>query len=162
MKLRGIIVGDVRKVTTTGSRRHIKLALQPSKAKLIPHNVVARILPKTLFGQKFVDLVVPPDASHGLACAQGDVIPEDRSKNAIEAETVLNNMLPVLRTVAPGEAQRDADRARQRAGGPRQRAGRQPLAPDTYLRTFNQHLPALHHRHLRARQRRRHLRPGRP
>jgi phospholipid/cholesterol/gamma-HCH transport system substrate-binding protein len=142
VKLRGIIVGDVRKVSTTGSGAIIKLALQPNKAKLIPQNVLARILPKTLFGQKFVDLVVPPDASP-VSLRSGDTIPEDRSKNAIEVETVLSNILPVLRTVAPEKLNATLTALANALEGRGNELGDNLSRLDTYLRTFNQHLPAF-------------------
>jgi phospholipid/cholesterol/gamma-HCH transport system substrate-binding protein len=142
VKLRGIIVGDVRKVSTTGSGAVIKLALQPNKAKLIPSNVLARILPKTLFGQKFVDLVVPPDASP-TSLRSGSVIPEDRSKNAIEVETVLSNLFPLLETVAPEKLNATLTAIADSLEGRGNQLGDNLSRLDTYLRTFNQHLPAF-------------------
>jgi phospholipid/cholesterol/gamma-HCH transport system substrate-binding protein len=142
VKLRGIIVGDVRKVNTTGSGATISLALQPGKAKLIPNNVLARILPKTLFGQKFVDLVIPPDAS-AVSLKSHDVIPEDRSKNAIEVETVLSDILPVLRTVAPEKLNATLTAIANALEGRGNQLGDNLSRLDTYLRTFNQHLPSF-------------------
>ena len=62
VKLRGIVVGEVRSVHSNGRRATVDLALDPDDVHLIPANVSARILPKTLFGEKFVDLVVPHGA----------------------------------------------------------------------------------------------------
>ena len=66
VKLRGLIVGEVRAVSSTGDGATIDLALQPSKVKLIPKNIEAQLLPKTLFGEKFVELVLPesPSSDH--------------------------------------------------------------------------------------------------
>lgn len=52
VKLRGIIVGQIRKTTTAGDGATVDLALEPDQVALIPANVQARILPKTLFGEK--------------------------------------------------------------------------------------------------------------
>ena len=142
VKLRGIIVGDVRKVSTTGSGATIKLALQPNKAKLIPSNVLARILPKTLFGQKFVDLVVPGDASP-TSLRSGSVIPEDRSANAIEVETVLSNLFPLLETVAPEKLNATLTAFANALEGRGNQLGDNLTRLDGYLRTFNRHLPAF-------------------
>ena len=57
-----MIVGEVRSVSSDGRKATIDLALQPRTVGLIPANVSARLLPKTLFGEKFVDLVLPPAA----------------------------------------------------------------------------------------------------
>jgi phospholipid/cholesterol/gamma-HCH transport system substrate-binding protein len=98
VKLRGLIVGEVRAVHSDGEQATIDLALKPSTVGLIPANVSARLLPKTLFGEKFVDLVLPPRPSP-RRLAEGDVIPQDRSTTAIELERVLDDLLPLLQTI---------------------------------------------------------------
>src|SRR3954466_11297549 len=64
VKMRGIIVGSVDQITSNGNGAEIKLRLQPKWAKRIPANVSARLVPKTIFGEKYVDLVPPPQG-HG-------------------------------------------------------------------------------------------------
>ncbi len=59
VKLRGMIVGEVRSVAADGRKATVDIALKPKTAGLIPADVHARLLPKTLFGEKFVDLVLP-------------------------------------------------------------------------------------------------------
>lgn len=104
VKLRGLIVGDVRSVRSTGTGALLKLALKPEMTKLIPNDVQARILPKTLFGEKFVDLVVPAGQPTGVpAIKAGDVIPQDRSSTAIEIGKVFDDLVPVLQTVQPAK-----------------------------------------------------------
>ena len=49
VKVRGLIVGDVESITSTGNGADIKLRLNPSMAKRIPSNVTVRMLPKTVF-----------------------------------------------------------------------------------------------------------------
>jgi virulence factor Mce-like protein len=102
VKLRGMIVGEVRSVSSNGEQASVHLALTPSAVGQIPRNVSARLLPKTLFGEKFVDLVIPSQPSPGHL-AEGDVIAADRSSTAIELETVLDNILPLLRTIDPAK-----------------------------------------------------------
>src|SRR2546423_1519286 len=82
VKVRGIIVGSVKQITSDGDGAEIKMRLQPNKAKLIPANVSARLVPKTIFGEKYVDLVLPRQPTGRLA--SGSVIPEDRSRPALE------------------------------------------------------------------------------
>ena len=60
VKIRGLIVGEVRSVSTSGQGARIELALQPAAARNIPADVSARLLPKTLFGERYVELVLPP------------------------------------------------------------------------------------------------------
>ncbi|MFC6931998.1 MlaD family protein [Actinomadura yumaensis] len=71
VKVRGLIVGEVRSTKATENGAVLNLAIDPDKAKLIPSNVQARLLPKTLFGEKYVDLEIPAQAGPaGCAAAR--------------------------------------------------------------------------------------------
>ena len=52
VKLRGLVVGEVRSVRSDGSGAELDLALDPAQARRIPADVTAQLLPKTLFGEK--------------------------------------------------------------------------------------------------------------
>src|SRR5207245_2558422 len=101
VKLRGIVVGTVRSVKSTGDGATINLALDPGTIRLIPQNVLARLIPKTLFGEKYVELVLPTAPSGHLRA--GDVIPQDRSATALETERVLDDLLPLLQSLRPAQ-----------------------------------------------------------
>jgi virulence factor Mce-like protein len=101
VKLRGIVVGRVTKVEATVKGADITLALDPKKVKLIPENVSAQLIPKTLFGEKFVNLVIPQQPAGSIRA--GDVIPQDRSTTALETERVLSDLLPLLKSLRPQE-----------------------------------------------------------
>ncbi len=144
VKLRGIIVGEVRGISTTGTGARVRLALQPAKAKLIPQDVVARILPKTLFGQKFVDLVIPSQTSpNEESLHSGSVINEDHSRNAIEVEQVLDNILPVIDAVQPAQLNTTLTNFADALEGRGDELGQNFVNLDNYLRQFNQHLPSF-------------------
>lgn len=102
VKMRGLIVGTVRTVASHGESAELQLAMDPDKIDAIPRNVSARLLPKTLFGERYVSLVEParPDPA---PLAAGDVIGQDRSAVSIELERVLNNLLPLLQSVEPAQ-----------------------------------------------------------
>ena len=59
VKIRGVRVGEVLAAEPRGGQVDLKLGLYPSQRHIIPENVTARILPKTLFGEKYVALQVP-------------------------------------------------------------------------------------------------------
>src|SRR5947209_9017476 len=80
VKLQGILVGRVSGVHVSGDHAVMTLQIDKSKIKEIPADVQARILPKTLFGEKFVDLVVPGGGSNATPLKAGAVIGQDRSK----------------------------------------------------------------------------------
>ncbi len=105
VKVRGMKVGQVTQVKVNGTGATIELALDRDKISQIPANVSARLIPKTLFGEKYVSLVLPgPSDVTGRAVpplAAGDVIPQDRSAAAREVERVLDGLLPLLQRVEP-------------------------------------------------------------
>jgi phospholipid/cholesterol/gamma-HCH transport system substrate-binding protein len=100
VKLRGVIVGEVLEATTTAQGATLTLGLFPHQRDSVPANVTARILPKTLFGEKYVALQIPREPAT-RPIAVGDVIVE--AEAAIEVERVLNDMYPLLRAVQPAD-----------------------------------------------------------
>ncbi len=141
VKLRGIIVGEVREVDTDGARAKIGLALDPRYAELIPANVSARLLPKTLFGEKYVDLVLPDRPARAIKA--GDVIPQDRSQVAIETERVVNDLMPLLRTIKPAELNAALNALATALEGRGEQLGENLERLDRYVKEFNPHLEAL-------------------
>lgn len=99
VKIRGMIVGEVRGIRPNGDHAILDLALDPDQVERIPANVTARLLPKTLFGERYVALQVPAAPSGQLH--EGAVIGQDRTSSAIEVEQVLDNLMPVLQAVQP-------------------------------------------------------------
>src|SRR5690606_2595243 len=56
VKFRGVIVGEVREVASTGNGAELTLGLYPDQRSQVPAEVTAQIVPKTLFGEKYVAL----------------------------------------------------------------------------------------------------------
>src|SRR4051794_38245011 len=100
VKVRGVIVGGGRNVAASMDGATIDLAINPDHLDRIPADVSARLLPKTLFGERFVSLV-PPEKPSAKRLADGDVIGQDRTENAIELQRVIDDMLPLLQAVEP-------------------------------------------------------------
>jgi phospholipid/cholesterol/gamma-HCH transport system substrate-binding protein len=142
VKLRGMIVGEVRDVSSDGDRASIDIALKPETAGLIPKGVSARLLPKTLFGEKYVDLQLPARPSR-QRIAEGDVIPQDRSTTAIELETVLDNLLPLLRSIQPAELNATLNALATALEGRGERLGENLELVDGYFEDLNPNLEAL-------------------
>ena len=107
VKVRGVPVGLVKTITSTDTGATLTLALEPDKAGQIPAGSTARLLPKTLFGERFVALQVPTSADvsrvvpGGAGLKNGDSISQDRSAKAVELEQVFDELLPVLQAVQP-------------------------------------------------------------
>jgi phospholipid/cholesterol/gamma-HCH transport system substrate-binding protein len=140
--VRGVVVGQVRSITASGSGARLGLAIQPAVAQELPANVTAQMLPTTLFGQRYVALMLP---AHGSAqtLAQVRVIRQDRSRDAIELETVLNNLLPMLTAVQPQDLSVTLTAIADSLQGRGAQLGQTLDQINSYLRQFNPQLPAL-------------------
>jgi len=140
VKIRGVIVGDVREISSNGHGATLSLAIDPSKASVIPENTTARILPKTLFGEKYVALQVPKHPSP-LSIEAGDVISE--SHVAIEVERVLNDIYPLLRTVQPAQLNYTLTAIADALEGRGEAIGQNLSTLDAYLKRTNPQVPLL-------------------
>ncbi|GAB3878236.1 MCE family protein [Terrabacter terrigena] len=141
VKLRGLLVGEVRTVEATPTGARLELALQPEEVAKIPSNVTARLLPKTLFGERYVDLVTAGPSQRSIRA--GDVIPQDRSKVAIELETVLDNLYPLLRTVQPAKLATTLNALSTTLDGRGDQIGRNFVLVDRYLKALNPSMPTI-------------------
>jgi phospholipid/cholesterol/gamma-HCH transport system substrate-binding protein len=144
VKVRGVIVGDVSSISSDGTGAVIHLRLDPTRAKRLPDNVSARLLPKTIFGEKYVDLMLPatPSSRH---LSDGDVIPEDRSQPALEISQALDDLLPMLRSVEPAKLNETLTALATALQGKGAEVGQTLQQLDAYFRQINPHLPSLQH-----------------
>jgi phospholipid/cholesterol/gamma-HCH transport system substrate-binding protein len=140
VKIRGVQVGEVLKTATAGSGATITLGIYPSQAHLIPKNTSARILPKTLFGEKYVALQVPTRPSRQSISA-GDTITQ--SHVAIEVERVLSDLYPLLRTVQPAQLNYTLTAIADALEGRGEKLGHSIVVLDDYLKRMNPKIPLL-------------------
>jgi phospholipid/cholesterol/gamma-HCH transport system substrate-binding protein len=142
VKLRGLIVGSVRSVRADRSGATIDLALDPKQVHLIPENVSAQLLPKTLFGEKYVLLVLPTDPSPARLRG-GDVISQDRSSTALETERVLNDLLPLLKSLRPQELSTTLNALSTALRDRGDRLGSNLVTAGAYFTKFNPAIPQV-------------------
>ncbi|MFF1563063.1 MCE family protein [Streptomyces sp. NPDC058293] len=142
VKLRGLLVGEVRAVRADGAKATLDLALKPEYVASIPSDVHARLLPKTLFGEKYVDLVAPARTS-ARPIRAGDVITQDRTRVGIELQQLMNDLLPLLRTVRPGKLNATLSAFATALEGRGDRIGDNLTRVEDYLHRLNPHLPSL-------------------
>ena len=140
VKVRGVIIGQVNKIASTGDGATLTLGIKPDKIKMLPKNVTAAILPKTLFGEKYVDLQIPKNPS-ATSLRSGNEI--DQTKLPIEVEKVLNDLYPLLRTVQPAELNYTLNALATALEGRGNKIGESLVTLDTYLKKMNPQLPAL-------------------
>lgn len=71
--LRGVTVGQVRRVEAVGGHARVTIAVEPDEARRIPMNSSVAIVAPTVLGPKFVELR-PPERQAARAVADGDVL----------------------------------------------------------------------------------------
>jgi virulence factor Mce-like protein len=143
VKYDGVLVGRVSAVHSNGDEASLTLQLSKSMIGSIPGNVLARILPKTLFGEKYVDLIAPPSPVGVLAA--GETIQEDRSEVAVELQDVFSKLVPVLRAIKPEDLSIALSNTAEALQGRGEKLGQSLSLINSYFGTLNQDLPNIQH-----------------
>ena len=144
IKTRGVLVGEVLDYEADADGGAVvTLGLYPDKVDMISSDVTGSILPKTLFGEKFVSLVPPddfdPDSDPHIE--QGDVI--QKTQVSTEVERVLSDLLPLLRTVQPAKINMTLNALQTALEGRGEQLGATLETFDSYLKRLNPEIPGL-------------------
>lgn len=142
VKVRGVNVGQVRASSSERGQVVLDLAIDPGKAGLIPANASARLLPKTLFGERYVALVIPADPSPARLTS-GLTLYQDRSGNAIEVGKLLDDLMPLLEAIPPQDLASVLGALSQALSGQGEALGVTVDRLDTILGDVNAVLPDL-------------------
>ncbi len=143
VKVRGVVVGEVRQISTGGGdRAKLLLAIRQGMVEKLPANMSAVLLPTTLFGQRYVSLTKPRNPAP-QRLDDGSVIRQKRSRSAIELQQALNNLLPTLRAVQPQKLSATLNAVAQALRGRGEELGDTLTQLESYLEELNPHLPAL-------------------
>jgi phospholipid/cholesterol/gamma-HCH transport system substrate-binding protein len=140
VKVRGVIVGEVLAFDANAEGAELTLGIFPDETDTIPANVTGSIVPKTLFGEKYVSLEIPEDPAAEPIQA-GDTI--ERTEVAIEVEKVLSDLYPLLRTVQPADINMTLNAMATALEGRGDQLGGNLETIDSYLKRFNPQLPQL-------------------
>jgi phospholipid/cholesterol/gamma-HCH transport system substrate-binding protein len=141
VKLRGVAVGEVRGISTKGDGARLRLALDPKTLDQIPADVSARLLPKTLFGERYVTLI--PTGRDTRPIRPGAVIGQDRSESGVALERVLDDALPLLQSIQPAKLAATLAALATALEGRGDRLGQDLAALDGYLKQLNQEMPTI-------------------
>lgn len=104
VKYHGVPVGEVSAIAPAPDGAKLTLDLDPSVVKKLPATTTALLLPKTLFGERYVDLVVPAGSPAGGLSA-GATIAQDSSDEAVQLQDVFDRLLPMLQALEPQKLQ---------------------------------------------------------
>lgn len=142
VKLRGVIVGEVRKVSPDGDGVKLLLAMNPKLISDVPQGVTAQLIPKTLFGEKYVSLIPPAvDITGGAMLKAGDSI--NKANVPIEVETLLNDLYPLLDAVDPANLSYTLGAVSSALEGRGTKLGTTLVTLNNYLKKSNPDVPQL-------------------
>ncbi len=138
--LDGVTVGRVTSITPAGGRARLAIAISPGQVAHIPANVQASIAEPTVFGPKYLDLVLPahPTAQRLQA---GQVI--QPAALPTEVNTVFASLVSLLRSIHPAQLSATLGAISTALHGRAAELGTFIAELNSYLREFNPRLPAL-------------------
>jgi len=140
VKIRGVIVGEVLKREVGSEGAELTLGIYPDERESIPANVSASIVPKTLFGEKYVSLVIPAGGAEGTLQAGATITKTDLGT---EVEEVLADLYPLLQTVQPADLNATLSALSTALEGRGSQIGENLEVVDSYLKRINPQIPAL-------------------
>lgn len=105
VKIHGVTIGSVKSVKLVSGRALVKMVIDRNQQ--VPKDSSARIKPKTLFGEKFVDIVPDPTKPEvevgGPFLHDGDTIARTDPTRGTELEDVLSAAYPILSKINPAD-----------------------------------------------------------
>ncbi|GAA3814415.1 MCE family protein [Nocardioides panacisoli] len=141
VKVRGVIVGEVLKAQADGGNgAKLTLGLYPNMIDDVPANVTGSIVPKTLFGEKYVSLDIPDSGAQGTIEAGATIT---HTEVSTEVEQVLNDLYPLLRTVRPADLNSTLNALATALEGRGDQLGQNLETVDSYLKRINPEIPEL-------------------
>jgi phospholipid/cholesterol/gamma-HCH transport system substrate-binding protein len=144
VKLRGVQVGEVASIGAESAAGNdlskLTLKIDPGPFKFLPSNVEAEIKSSTAFGAKYVDLIVPDDAS-ATPLAPGAVL---RSRNVtVEVNTVFQNLQSVVRSIDPAKLNAVLSAVADSVRGKGERIGEAITDANNVLLAVNPRMPTV-------------------
>lgn len=140
VKLRGVEVGRVASIEHSPSGAVLHLAMQPGQLQLIPSDARVAIESTTVFGAKFVDIIVPDDPSP-VPIQEGSVIAADSV--TVEFNTVFEHLSDVLAQIQPEKLNATLGALSEALSGRGDELGATMVEADAYLAEMNPSLPQL-------------------
>lgn len=146
VKYDGVTVGKVKSLTAANDNAAVggvRLAVEMDGelADDVPGNVTARILPASVFGISFVDLV--PSGKPDGKLRAGQEIPQDSSMETLEMQTVLDGLDRVIGSLGPARISRMLEAIATTLDGNGEKIGQTIERFEAYLRKLNPAMPLV-------------------
>ena len=143
VKMNGVIVGKVKGIERADDGNvALDLELSDQDIDHVPANVVARILPATVFGTTYVDLIVhgEPSSDHIEA---GDLVRPDQTQETLELQQALDDIDHIVKALGPQELASAIGSAADALDGRGDQLNRSVRTINSYLDRINGRMPAI-------------------
>lgn len=101
----GVTVGRLTAVDGGIKGSELRLRMEDDLAHQVPANVRVRVLPRTLFGDQYIDLAVPDGASPHGSLHDGAELRPDTSEKTVQLYTAYSRFYDVLTALRPADLQ---------------------------------------------------------
>lgn len=143
VKIAGVIVGRVRSIGRGDDGMvRVEMSMPEDRLDEVPDNVEARILPATVFGTTYVDLVVHGGPS-GTPLRAGATIPADTTQGTLELQQALDDIDRLVTALGPAELNSAISSAAVALKGRGAKIGGLVDAADSYLAKITPELPQV-------------------
>lgn len=148
VKVHGVIVGRVATIGRgpDGGVR-VEMTMDEDRLGEVPADVVARILPATVFGTSYVDLrpqSTPPAGTASVtALRPGAVVPADSAQQTLELQQALDDIDRLVKALGPAELATAIGAASVALQGRGEQLGAMAERLDGYLATFTPELATV-------------------
>ncbi|RBM12574.1 mammalian cell entry protein [Prauserella sp. PE36] len=105
VQFRGVPVGRLAAVDGGPGGSNLSLDLDPALLDRVPANVQVRLLPRTLFGDQYIDLAVPRGAEPEGSLAGGAVLTADTSGRTVRLYDAYARLYELITALRPAELQ---------------------------------------------------------
>jgi phospholipid/cholesterol/gamma-HCH transport system substrate-binding protein len=146
VKVLGVTVGTVRSVMATSDGAELGVGLYPALIDKVPADVTANVVPLTIFGAKYIELLRPHEPSPPIKA--GTVI--SGSRVAVEINETFEHVLDQLNAIEPSRFNLALTAVAEALRGNGDKLGELATNLDGYLGRLNPSLPALHEDLARA------------
>lgn len=102
VKYRGLIVGSVQRLHHGDGSKSADLLIEPQQSRQIPADVRARVLPGTLFGAEYVELVDSRDHT-AAGLSDGEVVEADTSSETVRLMDAFAAVERILSALDPAQ-----------------------------------------------------------
>ena len=142
VKVQGVIVGKVSGFEAREGGAKLELTLEEHQLVGIPKNVVARVLPATVFGTSFVDLVVHGQPSPDRL-ESGAVVPQDETQETLEFQQALDDIDGLVKALGPADLNIALTSIAQALDGRGEQLGKTIDLADSLLARINGEMPLI-------------------